>query len=854
MNGARVDIDERQCQLEQLDALWATFRLPVPIATKGGFNNSSQLDQWLFQALDLLRLLHTMNNHNTACASTARSREQIMSSQMMRAISLLAEVERTFPSPQQQMSITNNAQQADQQMIQHNFHHLMQKLRSDTDDTCAKFQRWLDRQQQQMPQERDLIYDIFLAPAEDPPTNENEYDSEQPLDDFHDDDIVEDNEDDIVRNNANTQTTNTNTQRRQRFSPPKKQEVAAVEPMELQKQQQQLLEEELSSMATRLKSSTLAMNATLQSQTKELGDMEELAQTNLDQVADTTQKVEDRLARKRGWKKRLATWSLIGTIIGMWVLCFMVMKTLPKRKVGKARWFGKEKTTKQQKVQEEKWQWNWQQQERQRQEQEPQECEILSDGTQVCSNSKDEAGRTEAKAHQLAAERKRRRIEEKMANAPAVDAVDSVEDEETDYPTEEIKDSSHIADSHDDDQEDSGDTDPMGCVPLTDEIQIQQNAITSFSSALARIVIAVENSPLGSTERMEILRQQERFQSEVKKHGSLLELEKNKARSVWWADRANRIKAREQTRALGSVPFCKEPDYSVGDEEEEDDERDARLEAARRREEQNRAERERRQKEFQEEARLAEEAQRLEEERSEQRRNEEERERIEQLRLAAEASKQAQLEKIEKERLEQERLAAEEAERERERLADEAAKQVELEKLEQARLEAERLEKERLAAEALDQERIEAEKRRSEADVAQEKEPAHRAMAEAEDGAKQAMEASKQVGENREFIPSDVRFAAGRSKNDMLAYYIRTSPDMVDASDRSGWAPIHEAARAGNSVGVQLLVSAGADLTTRTGRTGNGGTPLWWAIQRFGQDHSVVQLLRSHGAPEAGSA
>jgi ankyrin repeat protein len=102
------------------------------------------------------------------------------------------------------------------------------------------------------------------------------------------------------------------------------------------------------------------------------------------------------------------------------------------------------------------------------------------------------------------------------------------------------------------------------------------------------------------------------------------------------------------------------------------------------------------------------------------------------------------------------------------------------------------------------------------------------------------------------FTSADVRIAAARSENNLLAQYISASPEMIDASDRGGWRPIHEAVRAGNLIGVQILVAAGCDLTSRTGRTANGGTALWWAIQRFGEDHTIVQLLRSHGALEAG--
>jgi len=604
-----------------------------------------------------------------------------------------------------------------------------------------------------------------------------------------------------------------------------------------------------------------------------------------------------------------------------------------------------------------------------KQQQDQQECEVLGDGTQVCDNSGEEVARMEAKAREIAAERRRRRIEENMANAPVVNAVDSTEvgEEESDSAKEEHDDAS-TGDEQGHPQEN---IDPMGCIPPTHEMHTHQRALDSLSKALAGIEHSLGKSPGGSTQRMQMLRQQEKLRSESKKHTSALQMEQNKAKSMFWAERANRVKARDQRRALGSIPFCEGGGAVGGESSKQDEENDAerytRLEAVRERAEQERRLEKERNDKFQEEARRAEEAQkkaeveikrlereermvakqreaeekarleeaerlaseskrlekerkereirdaetakqaesetRLERERSfaEQKQKEEEEarrlsdeetrleaERLEQERSASEAAKQAELERIEQERIEQERILAEqrkqeeeearrlaeedamlEAERlEQERLAAEVARQAELERLEKERIEQElflaeqrkkdeeearRLveEQTRLEAARLEQERLAAEAAKKEEQARQ----VSNAKVNAEEEAKQAIEQSKEIAaDNPDFLPSDVRFAAGRLKNDLLAHYISASPEMVDASDRSGWRPIHEAARAGNVAGVQLLVSAGCDLTSRTGRTGKGGTALWWAIQRFGEDHRVVRLLRSHGALEDGPA
>ena len=258
-----------------------------------------------------------------------------------------------------------------------------------------------------------------------------------------------------------------------------------------------------------------------------------------------------------------------------------------------------------------------------------------------------------------------------------------------------------------------------------------------------------------------------------------------------------------------------------------------------------------------------------------QKRAEEEAERSKQERLAEAA--RIEVDRLEQERLaaliEQERVLNEEMEQQKEasRLVEERLV-AEAERLrqqkraeEEAMLQAEELEKQRLAAleaskkaeiERLEEERLAtttAELEDENLSAEAERSKQEKLIDEAVLGAKKAIDLALQIAaDNTDFLPSDVRFAAGQQKNDLLAHYISVAPGMVDDSDKSGWRPIHEAARAGNLAGIQLLVSAGCDLASRTGRKGNGGTALWWAIQRFGEDHGAAKLLRYHGALYAG--
>ena len=87
---------------------------------------------------------------------------------------------------------------------------------------------------------------------------------------------------------------------------------------------------------------------------------------------------------------------------------------------------------------------------------------MTSDGTQICSNSDNEAGRT---AREIVAEHRQCRTEENVANAPAVDAIDSVKKKET-----------HNEKPSPGDAED----DPMGCIPPIEEMHVQQAPLSCY--------------------------------------------------------------------------------------------------------------------------------------------------------------------------------------------------------------------------------------------------------------------------------------------------------------------------------------------------------------------------------------
>ncbi|KAL3762873.1 hypothetical protein ACHAWU_001020 [Discostella pseudostelligera] len=1209
-----IDID--------IDALFSTFRqtFPIPKSSYGNGNAKSSSfirghDRWLLETLDLLRLLHTMNQQCFVNASKDSTR---MRRQIALAYSMLTEVERSCPFS---MSFTPDIRQSRQEVVEatdgekkeenddyyldpifhQNVYTLLHAIRNYTDKTCAKFQRCLDHHPpRSSAEERDLIYDIFLAPVEDDDEGEND-ECEAP-------NHAIDGEDDANAGDAAAESSVPNiiqSQQRQSLQshPPTgttprttPQSSSVVDPIQFQKQQQELLEEELASMASRLKSSTLAMNATLQNQTKELDSMEALAQSNLDQVTHTTKDVEGRLAKKRGWKKQLATWSLIGTVVGMWVLCFMVIRTVPKRNIGNVQLFGRRGGEK------DGGRWSltnsgWkdylskgasifspelndedilQDGEEQMQEQSgtlymPQECEIHSDGTQTCFGQPDDSPwameyineaehRRKEQDEESARLDQERVLDERRRTAEEAERLERLQQERVlaeQNRKEQVEEAARLEEIETDrvaaerkrlEEQETERLEHEKVLAERRRLEEQEAARIEQQRIVAerKRMEEEEAARLEQLEQERVLAEQKR-KEQGEEAARLEELEKDRvaaerrrleeekaARLELERDLAERRRLEEeeaarieQQRIVAERKRMEEEEAARLDQLEQEkvmaerrrnEEEDAEIEqgrvlaerrrmqeeeAARLEQQRVEAERKRKQQEEEEAAKLeqervaaerrrleAVEAARLEQERvlAERRRIQEEEEaskleqgrvaaelrrkedeaieaaRLEQERVAAErrriqeeAVEAARLEQervlaerrriqeeeeaskleqgrvaaelrrkedeaIEAARLEQERVAAErrriqeeaveaarleqervlaerrriqeeeeaskleqgrvaaelrrkedeaieaarlEQERvaaERRRIQEEAVEAARLEqervlaerrriqeeeeasKLEQGRvaaelrrkedeaIEAARLEQERVAAERrriqeeaveaarLEQERVAAERMRVEAEeqqrifaerkrieveeaarLEQERAVAERMRAEAEAEEQQRAEqkrmeeeaAARIEFERKEtervrliekdakvkdttvdaeqqdvdanaatrveatddalvFTAADVRIAAARSENELLAQYISSSPEMIDASDRGGWRPIHEAVRAGNLIGIQLLINAGCELTSRTGRTANGGTALWWAIQRFGEDHSIVQLLRSHGALEAG--
>jgi len=71
---------------------------------------------------------------------------------------------------------------------------------------------------------------------------------------------------------------------------------------------------------------------------------------------------------------------------------------------------------------------------------------------------------------------------------------------------------------------------------------------------------------------------------------------------------------------------------------------------------------------------------------------------------------------------------------------------------------------------------------------------------------------------------------------------------LVHVRDANGWTPLHEAVRTGDVPILQLVLDHGADVNTRTGKTGNGESALELAHEYHTAESEVVRLLKERGA------
>ncbi|GAX11400.1 hypothetical protein FisN_22Lh073 [Fistulifera solaris] len=104
---------------------------------------------------------------------------------------------------------------------------------------------------------------------------------------------------------------------------------AVVDVSEMQKQQHEQMQEAISQMASQLKRETARIHSTLQQQTDQLDEMEDLVTENATKVTDLTKNVQEHV--EKGWRKTIGTWTLVFTVAGAFLFCMVTISMVPKR-------------------------------------------------------------------------------------------------------------------------------------------------------------------------------------------------------------------------------------------------------------------------------------------------------------------------------------------------------------------------------------------------------------------------------------------------------------------------------------------------------------------------------------------
>jgi ankyrin repeat protein len=100
--------------------------------------------------------------------------------------------------------------------------------------------------------------------------------------------------------------------------------------------------------------------------------------------------------------------------------------------------------------------------------------------------------------------------------------------------------------------------------------------------------------------------------------------------------------------------------------------------------------------------------------------------------------------------------------------------------------------------------------------------------------------------EEPEPVP-EINHAAAQNDFNMIQSILEKDANAIHRADKNGWQAIHEAVRSGHTKMVKFLINSGADMGAKTG---NGGSPLWWAKRTLARGHPTISYLESIGAPE----
>lgn len=94
---------------------------------------------------------------------------------------------------------------------------------------------------------------------------------------------------------------------------------------------------------------------------------------------------------------------------------------------------------------------------------------------------------------------------------------------------------------------------------------------------------------------------------------------------------------------------------------------------------------------------------------------------------------------------------------------------------------------------------------------------------------------------------NSIHTAAASGQLDFLKKVAEDDKEILQAKDKNGWMPLHEAARGGHVNVAEFLVQEGSDINARTNNN-RGGSVMWWAKESHDEDHPMIKYLEKLGA------
>jgi hypothetical protein len=245
--------------------------------------------------------------------------EEMLSSESITMVDLqrLLHVMETNPAPKDRSKL-EILMRADlcRDMMQKLQHIISDKDRQRVENACRAAKDVA--QTMEDPLKEDLVEKIFLKPKSKIAVVESSSKEEE----------------DEEPEKSNQNQTITSTTAPPKATPPLPQLPTVISPAapsvaELQKQQREQIEEAIANMAAQMKDQTAKIHDTLRNQVGQLDEMEQIAETNVNELTDVAEATQQHV--KASWGRTFSKWSTIFLVIAGFVGTLLIILMIPKR-------------------------------------------------------------------------------------------------------------------------------------------------------------------------------------------------------------------------------------------------------------------------------------------------------------------------------------------------------------------------------------------------------------------------------------------------------------------------------------------------------------------------------------------